>query len=119
MGDYVCENCYGSFVDPICEECQLKEFEAWLIDKGYHKINREIILRVLKKRLLAEDNNIKQVEEDFCVVCNKQHVFSCPDCFNFNSLQVLKKFHANQKEVDNFLRTFEYSPRKEIMLRNK
>ena len=120
MDGYLCENCYGSFIDPICEECQLKELEAWLIDNGYTKINRSIILRVVKKNILMMDNNFHETGKELCVVCNRPQIFSCPLCFDHISLETLKKFHAEKKEIDNFLKTFNhFSGTGEILLVKK
>ncbi len=118
MLGYLCENCDRSSIEPICEECQLKELEAWLLDRGYHKINREVILRKIKQVLLATDNNIQEIDHNVCVVCNRPHVFSCPYCFDEISFKVLIKFHAKKHVLENFLRTFNHSPaiRKRLMV---
>ena len=108
MREYLCENCYRSFKDPVCEECQLRELGAWLADQDYNRLSIAVILRAVKKIILTNEDNLPEMPEGFCIVCNKQHIFSCPYCFNQISRKILKRFHAREQVLENFNKIFIY-----------
>lgn len=109
MDGYLCENCGETFSDPVCEECQLRELEAWLIDQNYNKITRQIILRAVKKQLISMEGGFGEPAEVACEICHNLHLLSCPYCFDTASFMVLRKFHAKHEMLEKFVRIFPLS----------
>ena len=99
----LCIRCYEPITNPVCTKCHLREIDAWLRDKKINSMMRAVVLKSIKNSVPEEALN-----ENNCILCNKEDLSACSYCFFLISARVLRELNFGQELVTDFLETFNY-----------
>lgn len=100
---FLCDVCSEAITNPICPSCLTIEIQAWMT--MYPSLNKELFPILNEYLEKIEDKSTDSAE---CIKCNSNKVAVCPCCFTNYVLEQLRKIHANELVLKEFLEFFNY-----------
>jgi hypothetical protein len=97
-----CIDCLQPITNPVCEECYIKQIDAWLKGIEMTALPRAFIMNQIRKKLYYDGLN-----ENECIICgNMVHV--CSYCFFKKVSKVFENLQLCDEFVQTFLASFSY-----------
>ena len=105
-----CSLCYEPIIDPVCINCFINHVRIWIDEKEINQHLKEFVLN--KLRLAFSDDSMNDIR---CILCNRNEVDVCFNCFFYSTSVILRELLFNDKMIKEFMDAFKFNSYQNII----